>query len=326
MKIGITGATGFIGKAIARRAVAAGHTVHGLDLAPDTARIYESAGCTYQQAGINDSPAVKQFCQGLDRIYHTAAIVKETGDWSLFRKVNVEGARSVAAAAKAAGVAEFIHFSSVMVYGFDFHDGVTESGPLDGAENPYCTSKIEAETALLPLHQSGVFDLYVIRPGDVYGPGSIPWTLRPVEMMRANKWIYVDAHRAIFNHVYIDNLLDGIDRILEAKASGRPFNLTDGRRTTVHEFFSHYQRMLGKRFIPNLPGNLALAAAGAIEKLNRIFDGPTDVNRAAVRYMLRSGQYSCEAVKALGYNPAVSLEEGMAACRKWLREEGLILR
>lgn len=324
MRIGITGAAGFIGRALAERAVRAGHEVVGLDTAPPERAGLASLGARYQVGDINDGEALGRFVAGLDRVYHTAAIVKEGGEWSGFFRVNVLGADSVALAAKAASVRELVHLSSVMVHGFDFPEGVSEEGPLDPADNPYCTTKILSEEAVLRHHEPGRFEVFVIRPGDVYGPRSVPWTIRPVEMMRRRRWVHVDGDRSIFNHVFIDNLLDGIDLVLAAGASGRAFAITDGARTTAKEFFGHYQKLLGIAHIPNLPRSVALAAGTLAGAVLTSLGAESEINRDAIRYVLRRHAYGIRRVQALGYRPRVSLEEGMARTAAWLRSEGLL--
>lgn len=324
MRIGVTGAAGFIGRAIAARARAEGHEVVGLDLREDGRAQLERLGGAYVAGDITDPAAVRRLCEGVERVVHTAALVKEGGDWAEFVRANVIGADTVALVARQCGVRELVHLSSVMVYGFDFPDGVTEAGPLDPADNPYCTTKILSEEAVLRHHDPGRFDVFVIRPGDVYGPGSIPWTARPVEMMRRGRWVHVDGARSILNHVYIDNLLDGIELVVGARASGSPFNVTDGVRTTSREFFAHYERMLGMRAAPAVPRPLALPLATAAERALRALGLPADVNREAARYMLRRGTYGVEKIRALGFSPRVGLAEGMARCEAWLRSERLI--
>jgi len=281
-------------------------------------------GAEYVTGDVTDLGLLRRFCRGLDRVYHTAAIVKEGGEWSGFFRVNVLGADSVAMAARDAGVRDFVHFSSVMVHGFDFPDGVTEEGPLDPADNAYCTTKILSEEAVLRHHEPGRFEVYVIRPGDVYGPGSVPWTIRPVEMMRRRQWVYIDSRRSIFNHVYIDNLLDGIDLVVARRASGTPFTITDGARTTAREFFSRYQRLLGIRYLPELPRALAAPAGALAGGVLNALGRPRELNGEAVRYMLRRSAYGIGKVKALGYRPAVGLDEGMERCAAWLRAEGMV--
>ena len=301
--VGITG-TGFIGTALAERLRHEGHEVRGVDLHPDPSGRWSSLGATTVAADITDPTAMAVFCDGLDTVFHTAAIVAESGDLEVFRQVNVNGPLTVATAAKSAGVRRFVHFSSVMVYGFDFPDGVSEAGPLDGADNPYCITKIEAEEALAPLHELGVFDVFIIRPGDVYGPGSVPWVLRPFEAMASGLWATIGAdEHPLINHVFIDNLLDGIWCVLEAGRSGEPFVITDQRRTTNEEFYRYLLDMLEVGEVPSISATEALGFG---------------LDPQAVRYLMRRGQYSADKVATLGYTPQVGLSEGMARTKAWL--------
>ena len=301
--VGVTG-TGFIGTALARRLRNEGHDVRGVDLHPDPDGAWSAMGATTTAGDITDIDAMTEFCGGLDTVFHTAALVAESGDLDVFRRVNVHGPLTVASAARSAGVRRFVHFSSVMVYGFDFPDGVSESGPLDGAGNPYCITKIEAEHALAPLHEPGVFDVFIIRPGDVYGPGSVPWVLRPFEAMTHGLWATIGAdERPLINHVYVDNLLDGIWCVLNAGRSGEPFVITDQRRTTNEEFYRHLLDMLGVGEVPSISEHDALGFG---------------LDPEAVRYLMRRGQYSADKVASIGYVPAVDLTEGMARTRAWL--------
>lgn len=303
--IGITG-TGFIGTAAALRWRAVGHPVRGVDLTPDPGGRWEAAGAVTSAADITDPDAMAAFCEGLDTVVHTAALVAESGDLAVFRRVNVEGTRVVAEAARAAGVRRFVHLSSVMVYGFDYPDGVPEDGPLDGADNPYCITKIESEEVVAALHDPGTFDVFTIRPGDVYGPGSVPWVVRPFEAMTAGLWADIGAElEPLINHVYVDNLLDGIEVVLEAGASGEPFVVTDRRRTTTAEFYATLlaEAGLDPASVPRITAADAVALG---------------LNPEAVRYLTRRGVYSADKVAALGYTPAVDLAEGMARTRAWL--------
>jgi len=305
-RIGITGGGGFIGTALARRLRADGHEVRGIDVTEAGATAYAEIGADLVLGDICDPEAMSTFCQALDVVIHTAAVVAESGDWDAFEQINVEGARTVAEAAKAAGTRTFVHFSSVMVYGFDFPDGVTEDGPFDGAGNPYCTTKIASEAVVLALHDPGTFDVLIIRPGDVYGPGSVPWTIRPVDLMRQGLWAHLDGGAPIQNHVYIDNLVDGVLLVIAAGTPGESYAITDDRRTTTGEFFGRYADMLGIE-IPSLAAVDALAMG---------------LDPEAVKYMTRGGTYSCEKVKALGYTPTIDLDTGMARTRSWLERSG----
>ncbi len=75
----------------------------------------------------------------------------------------------------------------------------------------YVDTKIASEQVVLQAHAAGEIECTVIRPGDVYGPGSRPWTVLPVDAIRQNRFFLPAMGRGIFSPVYVDNLLDGDD-------------------------------------------------------------------------------------------------------------------
>ncbi len=156
----------------------------GVDQSPEAAARARDLGAETVVADLSDPDVLENWMQGCDTVVHTAAIVRESGPLDLFRQINVEGTVDAAHAARAVGVSTFIHLSSVMVYGFDYPENVAEDGPRKGQGNPYCQTKIESEDALLPLNDPPRFKAIVVRPGDVYGPGSVPWVKRPIELMQ----------------------------------------------------------------------------------------------------------------------------------------------
>jgi nucleoside-diphosphate-sugar epimerase len=307
----ITGGGGFIGRRLADRLTAEGYAVRGLDLSDGATRSYAALRGELIVGDLLAGDALARAADGADLVIHTAARMGIDDDWAGYRAINVEGSARVAAAARAAGASAFVQFSSVMVYGFDFPDGVAEDGPLDGADNPYCQTKIESEAAVLEQHRPGTFDVYVIRPGDVYGPGCDPWVRAPIGLMQAGQWAWLtedpDAP-TVHNHVYVDNLIDGILAVLAAGRSGEPFNITDGARTTARSFFGYYERLLG----------LALAEMTVDEALAL---GQPEV---WMKYLGRHASYSIDKIRSLGYEPRIDLDEGMANTARWLRDEGTV--
>ena len=91
----------------------------------------------------------------------------------------------------------------------------------------------------------------MIRPGDVYGPGSRPWTVLPVELMKRRRFVLPARGRGIHSPVYVDDLVTGIIAAAEAKdAAGQVITLSGGLGVETREFFAYYARMLGRRDVP----------------------------------------------------------------------------
>jgi nucleoside-diphosphate-sugar epimerase len=319
----ITGIGGFIGRRTAQIATARGMQVWGLELDAERARSVEDSirGARVIVGDGTDPAVVAEAVRGVDIILHTAAIVKEGGPLTEFRRVNVEGTRMLAEAARNAGVSVFIQLSSVMVYGFRYPDLVAEDGPLRGEGNPYCITKIESEAAVMQLHDPDRFDVIIIRPGDVYGPGSLPWVVRPLDLMRRGMFALVDGGRGIMNHVYVDNLVDGVLLAAEQpdRAGGLAFNITDGEATTWREYFTRLARAGGQREPVSVPGWLMKIAIYALNFLRMLFLLKPEVLPQGVDFVRRPHAVSIERARdVLDYEPFVDLREGLAHTRNWL--------
>ena len=311
--------------AMARRALALGMDVRGLDVSPRAAARAREMGVEVICADVCDEIAAAWLCEGSDVVLHTAAIVSEGGLMETLRNVNCGGSRRLAAAAREAGVGRFIHLSSVMVYGFSFADGVAEEGPLSGDGNPYCQTKIESEAAVLESHEPGRTVVTIIRPGDVYGPGSMPWVVRPVDLIK--KQLMIVPRGGMMNPVYIDNLIDAVVAVLAADpetVGGRAYNVTDGVAVSFQDFFSRLAAMVGcgpvRAASPALMGALFTGAA----RLAGLVGMRSLVEGDGVKFLMRPGRYSNDRARAeLNFEPAVDLVAGLRTVHEWLRMKGV---
>ncbi|MEU4689181.1 NAD(P)-dependent oxidoreductase [Actinoplanes sp. NPDC023714] len=322
MRVFLTGANGFIARALSARLRADGHTVSGVDLRADP-----GSGIV---AGDVSTPGPWQDITA-DLVFHTAAVVSNgvglAGQW----RVNVGGTRNALDAAVRSGATRFVHFSSIRAFSdLGFPDGVTEDHPVRPDGNPYVDTKIASEQVALQAHAAGRIAVTIVRPGDVYGPGSRPWTLMPLELIRRNQFLLPAWGRGIFSPVYIDDLVDGVVRAaLSPDAAGQIFTLTGGTGVTCRDFFAHYYRMLGKRGPVCVPTPaavaVAVAAGRALSLVSAAGSSAAEFNAVSMRYFARTGTYAIgKARRVLGYDPAVDLTEGMARTGRWLRAEGLI--
>lgn len=321
--VAITGSGGFIGAAAARHYLAAGWQVRGLD----RPGVSQPDGITAITGSVTDDAAITSLVAGASLVVHTAALVAESGDWTQFHELNALAPRRVALAARAAGARSFVHLSSVMVHGFTYPDGSDEGAAFNPANNPYCWSKINSEYQLRGLDEPGTFAVHIVRPGDVYGPGSVPWVVRPVEHMRSNTFLYVDPRKSVINHLYIDNLIDAIDAVVAAgdRMSGVPVIVTDGERTLSGDYFGWFAGKVGNHRHPTLPGWLAEPAVGALGwALPQRLSTALDLDRQSIRYLRRRGTFCIDRIRSLGWQPGIDLHEGRLRTAEWLATEGLI--
>lgn len=316
----ITGARGFIGRTLAARLRAQGVEVRGVDFEADP-------GLGVVAGDIAERGDWQRHAQGCDLVVHTAAIVSNAFDLNTSWQVNVLGTRRALSAAAQAGAERFVHISSVRAFSdAGFPPGVEESYPVRPDGNPYVDTKIASEQVALQAHAAGEVAVTVIRPADVYGPGSRPWTILPLEAIRAGQFMLPARGRGVFSPVYVENLLDGLLLAAGApEAAGEVFTLGDGVGVSSREFFAHYFRMLGRRGPLCVPTPVAVAVASAVSAAARARGVPTEVNATTMRYLARRGTYSIEkARRVLGYEPRIGLEDGMERTEAWLKAEGLL--
>ena len=307
MKVFITGVLGFIGASLAERYRANGHIVAGLDA----------------MAGVDDGDIVAgdvsepgdwlEVAAGCDLVIHTAAIVNNHASRDDFWRVNVLGTKRAVQAAAGTRTRRLVSLSSVRAFSdVDFPDGVDESWPVRPDGHQYVDTKVAGEQVVLQAHAAGEVDATVIRPGDVYGPRSVPWTIWPATGMGAGTFV-LPAEAGVFSPVYVDNLVDGILAAASDAGSGQVFTISDGVGIPNEEFFGHYARMLGID-LPTMPA----------EQVRQRF-ADLGLGAETVDYFLRTGTYSiAKARTVLGYHPAVEIGEGMRRTEVWLRAQGLL--
>lgn len=316
----VTGALGFVGRAVLERYRERGARVGGVDLHADP-QLGVVAG------DVREPGDWQQAARGFDLVVHTAAAVTNTGSLDDMWAINVLAVRRALDAAVAGGARRFLHLSSVRAFSDTrFPDGVDERWPVRTQCRPYVDTKVASEQVVLQAYAAGEVDCTIVRPGDVYGPRSRPWTIIPVELIRARRFVLPARGRGIFSPVYVDDLVDGIAAAAAAPAAaGRVLTLTGGVGVTTREFFGHYARMLGRRPPPGLPTPAVMAFARAESALARLRGRETEVNPVGVDYLTRTGTYSIAAAReTIGYEPRVGLAEGMRRTEAWLRAEGLV--
>lgn len=319
----ITGANGFIGKALLNRYRALGVQVRGMDLIADPTNNVVAGDLTQPQLWA-------EHANGCELFINTAAVVSLAAPWRLYREVSVQGVRNCLKVAIDSGAKRFVHISSIAALGWTYPNLADESSDVViGEQYRYGVAKGASEHAVLASHASGEIDCTVVRPGDVYGPGSRAWLIEPLKMAKAGALILPNGGNGVFTPVYVDDLLDGI--MLAAglsQARGHIFHLSSATPTTCKAFFSNHWRWAGRNGTPRtLPLPMAVALTYLIWRLSKIFKINSEATPDAMYMLARTGDISIvKARRLLGYEPKVSLEEGLRRSEDWLRINGQIER
>jgi nucleoside-diphosphate-sugar epimerase len=317
-KVFITGANGFIGRACANFLRTKGIDSCGIDFVanPEANVIAADLFAVDKWRGL---------LEGCDAVLHTAAVVSQALSEDETWRVNVLGTQVVLDAASQSGTGRFVHLSSVAALGFEHEGCMDESMPLRACGQPYRDTKIASEHLVLNYHTSGKVDGCIIRPADVYGPGSRPWVILPIEEMKKKKFLV--PVEGMFGPVYIDDLIKGIYLALTKQAaSGQIFQLSGFGEVSNLEYFGYLAKMVGLRKVPSVPSKLAIAGTTVFEKAVHLAGKTTEINPLTMIMLSRpSADYShAKAKKLLGYKPGVTLDKGMQHCAAWLRQQGMI--
>jgi nucleoside-diphosphate-sugar epimerase len=165
-KVLITGGSGFLGINLVRHLMSKGVTdIRSLDLAPFDYPERDKVECL--TGDIRDPAAVARAMQGVTWVVHTAAALPLYKKEDIY-STDIEGTRTLLAAAEAAGVERFVHVSSTAVYGIPDHHPLLETDQLQGV-GPYGEAKIAAEEECLKFRGQGMC-VPIIRPKSFIGP------------------------------------------------------------------------------------------------------------------------------------------------------------
>lgn len=317
----ITGANGFIGRALMARYQALGAEVRGMDLHADRARNVVAGDLTQPSRWADHA-------KGCELFINTAAVVSLAAPWKLYREVSVRGVRNCIDAAVAGGAQRFVQLSSIAALGWDYATQADEtSDVVIGTQYRYGVAKGASEHVVLAAHAAGEIDCTIIRPGDVYGPGSRAWLSEPLKMAKSGALVLPDGGKGIFTPVFIDDLLDGIMLAngLE-QGRGQIFILSGGEPLSCMEFFSNHWRWAGRQGQPHtLPLGIATLVTRLLWGFNRLLQRPNEITPDAMYMFARKADVSiAKAQRLLGYQPKVSIAEGLQRSEDWLRGTGQI--
>lgn len=317
MEIFLTGASGFIGGAIAQD-LKNKHRIKAMSRLARSDAALTAMGVQTIRADLDTiTPAM---LEGTEAVIHCAAFVGPWGSRADFWNGTVEGTRHLLDAARAAGVKRFIHMGTeaVLFAGQDMID-IDEDYPYPPS-TPYLYSetKREAEKLVLQANSPG-FETIVLRPRLVWGAGDT--SVLPVikRLIKEGKFMWLDGGRARTSTTCITNLVHAVDLSLSKGKGGRIYFVTDEEISTFHEFLTAMLRTQNME-IPekSIPAWIASFLARIVEGAWRLFRigsepplmrFPTDITARQCTIKID------RAKKELGYRPIVTVAQGLAAMK-----------
>jgi len=249
----LTGATGFVGRALQQRILADEQYV--LTVAVRRAIAVPSDARAVYVADLSAETDWSEALQEIDVVIHSAArahvLVESTADPLIeFRKTNVDGTLALAEQALAAGVQRFVFISSIGVNGANTAEQPFREHDVPAPHAPYAVSKLEAEIALQELCSGSTMELVIIRPPLVYAsnaPGNFGRLLKLVALALPLPFALVKNRRSI---IALENLVDFVLCCAgHPHAGNQTFLVSDDESISAPEMLRYLSRGMGKRFV-----------------------------------------------------------------------------
>ena len=317
-KILITGASGFIGGHLMNSLKQDGKDVVGVDLKSDCKDVIK--------ADLSKPETVKDALKGCSIVIHTAAMVSNAMSDEEMWKTNVLNTSKLIKLAIECNVKRFVHISSIVVYGNIAEGEINEKIPANSVGGNYVHTKILSEHALLQAKLKNDIELVILRPGDVYGPGSRPWIIEPIKAIKNRQFMLPAKGQGFFRPVFIDDLIKGIKLACNAEsASGEIINLSCEGYVTTEEYFTYHYQWLGKSKPLVVSTKTALILSIITTFIFKLFGRLNEASPATVHQLSTKSWYSIKkAQKLLGWRPETSLDNGMQVSKIWANDQGLL--
>ena len=320
MGILITGATGFVGGAVARALLDAGESVHLLLRPGANTEAWSSLGANVFTGSIADPAEVHRAAAGCECVVHCAGIGNSRSSTRALGWVNVAGTENVLNAASHAGCGRMIHLScaNVTLYNGDRVTWTAKDQPPHEPIGAHAKTKLLGEAIV--LSHLGKMDTAAIRPRMVWGIGDSSRLPELCREMLGGGIRLVGSGDTLMATVHISNLIRAVLGAIDAAdVRGHAFYVNDPEMHTSGDFFGQLSTALGG---PAPRRGLSFGLSYTAAKFRARFGGrglsPEDVLERG-----RSSYFDHQAaVEAIGYAPQPSSADGMAALATWAQEQG----
>jgi dihydroflavonol-4-reductase len=325
--VAITGATGHVGSNLVRQLLERGDTVRALTRNPDPAELH---GLPIEKVAgdVSSGQGLPELLDGAELVFHLAAQISIVGPMNgLVHRVNVEGARNVAAAAREAGVRRMVHCCSVHVFEPEpFHEPTSESRRRvqRGMAPAYDVSKAEGESAVREAIANGL-DAVIVHPSGVMGP----FDFKPSRMGHVLLKLYRRRLPALlaggFDWVDARDVSAGMLAAAERGRTGESYLLT-GHYRTVAQIADVAQgitdvprpRLVCPKWVADIGAPFMDLAAWAMRG-----GEPLYTSESLMPLMLRMAYDRSKSERELGY-VARPFEETVRDAYAWMLARGVI--
>jgi len=321
----VTGATGFTGGALARELVRQGKHVRALVRDVEKAKSLAGEGMELIEGDIREAEAVEKAAEGVEVIYHIAAVFRTAGHPdSYYTDINETGTVNVINAAKKHGTPRTVHCSTVGVHGHVSEIPSDEDSPYNPGDI-YQVTKLEGEKRMQEAISEGLPGV-IFRPAGMYGPGDLRF-LKLFKGIQKGRFPMFGSGEIPYQFTYIDDMVDGIILCGEhPDALGEVFIICADGWITLNEFFRRVATAVGGK-PPRIhwPIGPLLLMAKTCEALCKPLGIDPPLHSRRCGFYTKARAFSnAKAKRILGFQPKVDMVEGIRRTAEWYADRGLI--
>lgn len=320
-RVCITGATGFLGGALARALVEQGADVHLLARPTADRSMLAGLAVTWHQGDITLPKTLGGFLDGATEVIHAAGRLGQAGvRENEYQLTNLDGTQNVMAAALATGMnARILYLSTAGVLGPTASGWPAEDAPF-APSNPYERSKAAAERMVRDFAARGLAAI-IARPGFVYGPQD-RHVLGLFKAVQRRQFFYINSGRHLCHPTFISDAVAGMLLCLSQGRPGEAYHITGPNPVTVREFAETIAAAFGVD--PpwlSVPRWLAWTGAASLEAFSRLAGRMPPLSRTGVAFFSEDRAFSWrKAHEELGYIPQYDLATGVERTVAWYRQ------
>ena len=317
MRLFVTGASGFIGSHFVDQALAAGHEVIALCRPVGNAQgrsALLAKGVRIVDGDVRDTALSEAIPGPIDCVCHFAAAFKEGGaDEDYFQRVNVVGTSNLMRMAHRSGAKRFVLCSTAGIYGSRVQGTIDETRPTS-PWNAYERSKVAAEKEVRGISRELGMEYVILRPTAVYGPRD----QRLLKLFRSaakGRFPLFGRGEGRRHMVYVEDLADAFLRACATPAAANQEMIVAGPEAVpLRELLQTLAALANRRSTgPRLPLKPMLALAAVTEDICGLIGIKPPLYRRRMDFYTNDAVFdSSRARKVLGWEPKVSLRDGLA--------------
>lgn len=326
MKVLVTGATGFTGRALAKSLNGLGHEIRLLIREQSTDKAKFDFDAEIIQGDVRDPQAVDNAVKGVQIVFHIAALYRTAGiPYHIYYDIHAGGSENLLKASVRHSVDRFVHCSTVGVHGHIRNGPADESHPFNPGDI-YQITKLEGERRANKYIRETNLPITIIRPCAIYGPGDL--RLLKLFKLASMKIVPIIGSGNIFYHmVYIDDLVDAfILAAVNQKAIGEAFIIGGDERLTLNKLIDLIASVLNiNSKIIHLPAKPFQWLGTLCERIFIPLKLEPPIYRRRVDFFTKSRAFDItKARNLLNYEPKVSIETGLAHTAEWYKKQGFL--